>query len=141
MAFVYQNKNITRVVLGFLPFYGVVTLAGVVAAIIVPKLPPLSKVPESYYTEVPHREDIPDGMSAYRYGMQLALKKAEKAPGINAFFLEGAENVYEMWFGTLPVMATSGMESSIAVAIPVTRLVAPGPLVANTTPVLPVDLA
>ena len=31
----------------------------------------------------------------------------------------------------------SGMESSIAVAMPVTRLVAPGPLVAMATPTLP----
>ena len=31
---------------------------------------------------------------------------------------------------TLPVMQTIGMESSMAVAMPVTRLVAPGPLVA-----------
>ena len=40
--------------------------------------------------------------------------------------------------GTLPVIATMGMLSSIAVAIPVTRLVAPGPLVAKHTPTLPV---
>ena len=42
--------------------------------------------------------------------------------------------------GTLPVMATIGIESSIAVAIPVTRLVAPGPEVAMQTPTLPVAL-
>ena len=47
----------------FLPFYGVVSFAGIVAAIIVPKLRPLSKVPDSYYTETPHREDIPQGCS------------------------------------------------------------------------------
>ena len=39
--------------------------------------------------------------------------------------------------GTCPVMHTTGDESSIAVAIPVTRLVAPGPLVASATPTLP----
>ena len=38
---------------------------------------------------------------------------------------------------TCPVIATSGDESSIAVAIPVTRLVAPGPEVAMHTPTLP----
>ena len=92
----------------FLPFYGVVSLAGIVAAIIVPKLPPLCKVPDTYYTETSHREDIPQGMSAARYGMQLALKKAERAPGIKAFFIEGAENVFEMWFGTLPVILAMG---------------------------------
>ena len=42
---------------------------------------------------------------------------------------------------TLPVMATSGTESIYAVAMPVTRLVAPGPDVARQTPVLPVARA
>ena len=92
----------------FLPFYLVVSLAGIVAAIIVPKLPPLCKVPETYYTETPHREDIPHGMTSAQYGMNLALEKADKAPGIKAFLKEGMENVMEMWFGTLPVILAMG---------------------------------
>ena len=92
----------------FLPFYLVVSFAGIVAAIIVPKLPPLSRVPDTYYTEQPHREDIPEGMSPARYGMKLALDKAEKAPGMKEFFREGVENVFEMWFGTLPVILAMG---------------------------------
>ncbi len=43
--------------------------------------------------------------------------------------------------GTWPVMATIGIESIIAVAMPVTRLVAPGPLVATATPTLPLARA
>ena len=92
----------------FLPFYLVVSFAGVVAAIIVPKLPPLSKVPETYYTNVSHREDIPEGMTSAQYGMQLALEKAGRAPGVKEFLREGAENVFEMWFGTLPVILAMG---------------------------------
>ena len=42
---------------------------------------------------------------------------------------------------TFAVIATSGIESIYAVAIPVTRLVAPGPEVAIHTPTLPVALA
>lgn len=42
---------------------------------------------------------------------------------------------------TWPVMATRGMESIIASARPVTRLVAPGPDVAMHTPTRPVALA
>ena len=97
----------------FLPFYLVVSLAGVVAAIIVPKLPPLSRVPDSYYTEHAKREDIPEGMSAAAYGLKLALEKAEKSPGVKAFFKEGAENVAEMWFGTLPVILAMGTAAMI----------------------------
>ena len=92
----------------FLPFYGVVSVAGVVAAIIVPKLPPLSKVPDTYCTDKSHREDIPEGMTSFRYGLSLALKKGENAPGVKAFFREGFENVFEMWFGTLPVILAMG---------------------------------
>ena len=92
----------------FVPFYLAVTLAGIVASIIVPKLPPLSRIPETYYTEKPHREEIPEGMTPVQFGMKLALEKAEKAPGIKAFFKEGIENVVEMWFGTLPVILAMG---------------------------------
>ena len=92
----------------FLPFYLVVTAAGIVAAIILPKLPPLSRVPDSYYTSAPHREDIPDGMTPAQYALKLALEKAERSPGLKEFFKEGMENVFEMWFGTLPVILAMG---------------------------------
>lgn len=92
----------------FIPFYLVVSLSGIIAAVIVPKLPPLRNVPDSYYTEKPNREDIPEGVSSFKYGMQLALNKAEKSPGIISFFKEGFENVFEMWFGTLPVILSMG---------------------------------
>lgn len=92
----------------FLPFYLVVTVAGIAAAVLVPKLPPLSRIPDTYNTAVPHREDIPEGMTSAQYGLELALKKAENAPGIGAFLKEGLENVCEMWFGTLPVILAIG---------------------------------
>ena len=41
----------------------------------------------------------------------------------------------------MQVIATIGDESMYAVAMPVTRLVAPGPLVAKHTPVFPVARA
>ena len=43
--------------------------------------------------------------------------------------------------GTLPVIATIGTESSIAVPMPVTRFVAPGPDVPMQTPTVPVTRA
>ncbi len=97
----------------FLPFYLVVTAAGIAAAIVVPKLPPLSRVPDTYNIETPHYEDIPKGKTPAQYGLELALKKAEHAPGIKAFFKEGVENVFEMWFGTLPVILAIGTAALI----------------------------
>ena len=92
----------------FLPFYFIVSIAGVIAAIIVPKLPPLSKIPDVYYVENENQEDIPEGVSYWQYGMELALKKAQTAPSFKDFLIEGLENVCEMWFGTLPVILCIG---------------------------------
>ena len=92
----------------FLPFYLVVTLAGIIAAVIVPRIPPLSRIPNTYFTDSPHQEDVPAGMTARKYGLQLALEKAEKSPGLVGFFKNGVENVLEMWLGTIPVVLAMG---------------------------------
>ena len=92
----------------FIPFYLTVGLAGIVAAIVVPKLPPLSRVPDSYCVEKPYPEDIPDGSTPFQYGIKLALNKAAQAPTVGGFFKEGFVTVLEMWFGTLPVILCLG---------------------------------
>jgi nucleoside recognition membrane protein YjiH len=92
----------------FLPFYLIVSFAGIVAAMIVPRIPPLSKISNTYYTDVPHQEDVPAGMTARKYGLQLALEKAEKSPGFVGFCKNGVENVLEMWLGTIPVVMAMG---------------------------------
>ncbi len=97
----------------FLPFYLVVTFAGIIAGLIVPRLPPLSRIPDTYCTENPRKEDIPAGMTAPRYGLQLALEKAEHSPGILGFFKAGFTSVAEMWLGTLPVVLAMGTAALI----------------------------
>ena len=92
----------------FLPFYLVVTFAGIVCAMIVPRIPPLSKIPNTYCTDAPHQEDVPAGMTAPQYGLRLALEKAENSPGVGVFFKNGIENVLEMWLGTIPVVLAMG---------------------------------
>lgn len=97
----------------FLPFYLVVTFAGIIAALIVPRIPPLSRIPDTYYTESASREDVPAGMTAGQYGLQLALAKAETSPGLKGFFKEGIENVMDMLFGTIPVILAMGTTALI----------------------------
>ena len=92
----------------FFPFYLVVSLSGIIAAIILPKLPPLSRVPDTYYVENEQKEEIPDGMNAFQYGFHLALQKAHKSPNFKEFLKEGYHNILDMWLGTLPVILAMG---------------------------------
>ena len=95
----------------FLPFYLTVCFAGIVAAIIVPKLPPLSRKKDLFSNGQPRVKDddvIPTGRSALSWGYELALKKAEQAPNTKQFFQEGFKNVVDMVFGILPVVMAIG---------------------------------
>ena len=92
----------------FIPFYITVAFAGIVAAIVVPKLPPLSKIPDIYNGEQVFVEDIPEGYTPAKWGLEKAMEKAKHSKSIKAFFVEGFENVFDMWFGTLPVILAMG---------------------------------
>ncbi|MGB1291762.1 MAG: YjiH family protein [Pseudoalteromonas sp.] len=95
----------------FAPFYLTVCLAGVVAAIIVPRLPPLSfkkdvfidgKEPDG------NAELVPEGKTLFKHSLDVALDKADKAPGIKGTIEEGVHNALDMVFAVLPVVMAVG---------------------------------
>ena len=95
----------------FLPFYLTVCCAGITAAIIVPKLPPLSRKKDLFINGKERIKDddvIPTGRTSLSWGYELALKKAEHAPNVKQFFQEGLKNVVDMVFGVLPVVMAIG---------------------------------
>ncbi len=60
----------------FLPFYLSVTFAGLVAAILVPKLPPLSRKKDIYYnnTNKSMEDLLPEGYTPFKFGLEKAIK-------------------------------------------------------------------
>ena len=102
----------------FVPFYLTVTLTGIVAAIIVPRIPPLSRKSNTYIDGSAPKKDmdnIPSGYTAFTYGLEKALEKAEDNSSIKGFFADGIRNVINMWLGVLPiVMAMGGIALIIA---------------------------
>lgn len=98
----------------FLPYYLTICLAGVVAAIILPRIPPLSRKEDTYCTPPKDKgEVIPNGYSKSQWGLRLAVQKA-KSNNIKDIFKEGTQNVLEMWLGVMPVVMAIG---TIAVII------------------------
>ena len=95
----------------FLPFYGAICLAGVVAAVIIPRLPPLCWKKDIYIDGSKPRPDadaIPEGETAFSWGLKLALNKASQTKSLNAILAEGVRNVIDMVFGVLPVVMGLG---------------------------------
>lgn len=94
----------------FLPFYLTVSGAGVVAALIMPRIPPLSRKKNIYYNDSPAdvSELIPKGETPLSWGVKLAEERAEKNTKVSQFFVEGIKNVLDMWVGVLPVVLAVG---------------------------------
>ena len=95
----------------FAPFYLTVCLAGVVAAIIVPRLPPLRfKKDVLIDGEEPdgNAELVPEGKTLFKHSLDVALTKAEKAPGLKGTIEEVLHNAFDMVFAVLPVVMAVG---------------------------------
>jgi nucleoside recognition membrane protein YjiH len=94
----------------FIPYYGTIVLAGLVAAVIMPRIRPLSKKPDSGYegVELKAEERIPTGTSQVQWGLNKAVGKAKTNERLANIFKEGFQNVLDMWLGVLPVVMAIG---------------------------------
>ena len=93
----------------FGPYYLTIVISGLVAAIIMPKIPPLSKKTDTYFeTKKDIGEDIPKGFSSYSWGLKLAIDRARENTNIKKFLKSGSLTVLEMWFGVLPSIMAFG---------------------------------
>ena len=108
----------------FFPYYATVGVAGLVCAWVVPRLPPLKSIPDSYFEGVGKKisEDVPDDVSLFRWGWRQATERAERAPGPKALARNSAANVLDIWFSLTPgVIAVGGLGLMIAEYTPVMR--------------------
>lgn len=95
----------------FLQFYGAVCLAGVVAAIIVPRLPPLCWKKDTFINGKSRSLDaeaLPVGYSRMRHGYQLALHRACQVTSLKQVARTGVHNALDMLLGVLPVVMAFG---------------------------------
>src|SRR5699024_4329948 len=95
----------------FVPFYLTVLIAGFVAALIMPRIPPLSRKEDAYMKGAVGKKDdtIPEGYTTFSYGYKKALDRAKQETNVGNFFKEGAQNVLDMWLGVAPVVMTFGL--------------------------------
>lgn len=95
----------------FVPFYATICVAGLVAAVVLPRLPPLSMKKDIFIDGTapePNQNHIPEGYTSLTWGFKLALDKAQDVPSFKHVFIEGLKNAIDMVFGVLPVVMGLG---------------------------------
>lgn len=93
------------------PYYLTVVLAGLVCAIIIPRIPPLSRKPDTYYEGAKENvadEVIPEGQTPFRFGLKKAVERADQNKKAAPLVKEGIQNVLDMWMGVVPIVMAIG---------------------------------
>ncbi len=98
----------------FIPYYGTIIIAGLAAAIIMPRIPPLSKKADTFYEHAkPHEEEvIPTNVSLFKWGMEKAAERA-KTTRFAPVLTSGTQNVLTMWLEVVPVVMAIGTIATI----------------------------
>lgn len=101
----------------FIPWYGIVILACLTAALITPRLPPLSRKEEAYIAIAPVAEPGPeiDTHTLLTEAWRKALRRADQAPDLRSFFAVGLKNL--MFFLFSVVTATMALATIAALLV------------------------
>lgn len=94
----------------FVPYYLTILFIGLVCALIMPRIPPLSRKPDTGYENVELKVEnvIPEGITPVKWGLKQALNKSRNSAGLVGTVKEGSQNVLDMWLGVLPAVVTIG---------------------------------
>ncbi|WP_226581548.1 YjiH family protein [Halobacillus litoralis] len=94
----------------FIPFYLTVAFAGFIAALIMPRIPPLSRKADTYVTEeaADENEEIPEHHNVFSYGYAKAVERGSKSTGPVEFIKQGMQNILDMWMGVAPIVMALG---------------------------------
>ncbi|WP_082235165.1 YjiH family protein [Halobacillus massiliensis] len=94
----------------FVQFYFTVAVCGIVAAVICPRIPPLSKKKDTYYEPVGKQidEKVPAGISDFKWAVDQAVKKADTVKSARDVVNRGIFNVADIWFGLIPLVMALG---------------------------------
>lgn len=94
----------------FVPFYFTMTIASLVAAVILPKLPPLSKKEDTFFdgTSKVDEDETLQGGHNFSHGLDQAVKKAKSQDIMKVLFVDGFKNVLDMWLAVIPIVMAVG---------------------------------
>lgn len=104
---VLENVGLTDY---FAQFYLVVGIAGVVCALILPRIYPLHRKKDTYWTGEKRdtSEIIPEGFGRHEWGLHLAVEKARLNADPVRFLKSGTGTVLGLWLGVIPIIMAVG---------------------------------
>ncbi|WP_413377772.1 YjiH family protein [Alkalihalobacillus sp. 1P02AB] len=97
----------------FFEFYMVLIISGFAAALIMPRIPPLSRKSDTFINGEKPSLDSGYERVDFKGALNVALSKAYQGQGFKGFVLSGIKNVLDMWLVVIPVVVVIGTVSLV----------------------------
>ncbi|MFC3093365.1 YjiH family protein [Alteromonas sediminis] len=105
IAFCYVITDVLNIQQYFFSFYAVLTLSGILCAMILPRIPPLSTKSNEYLTQLSHPDRDDAHLSVHNRALQRAYVRAKSAPGPTNIARSIGINISDIWLGMVPACA------------------------------------
>lgn len=116
IPFCYIVTSILGVQHLFTQFYIILVIVGFTLALIMPRIPPLSNMPDTYNEETGKmvNEEVPEGKTKFQFALELAAVRAEKS-NFSDVIKSGSDMFLSVLFILSPIIISWGTISLILV--------------------------
>ncbi|MEG1254633.1 YjiH family protein [Clostridium sp.] len=99
----------------FIAFYGTISLASLVAALILPRIYPLNKKKDEYIEgiDVKINEEVPAGRGIHEWAVERGIIRAAQAPDFIGLIISGLKTVADVYFSLMPIVMLLGTVSLV----------------------------
>ncbi len=101
----------------FLQFYFAISFASLVAALILPRIPPLTGKSQDYFKggEKNINEEVPGDRSLHNWAVEKGILRAKDANGATGVVVDGTKTVFDIYLSLMPLVMAWGTLSLIIV--------------------------
>ncbi len=101
----------------FLPFYFTISFASLIAALILPRIPPLTGKSQDYFEggEKNINEEVPGDRSLHNWAVEKGILRAKEANGATGVVVDGTKTVIDIYLSLMPLVMAWGTLSLIIV--------------------------
>ena len=104
--------------------YLTIVVTGIICAIIIPRIPPISRIPDAYAVENHYEETVPKNKNLFKWALEQAVTAAEKSGSFKKQIKQGIEVFVDISFVLIPqVMAIGTIALIIAEFTPVFTII------------------
>lgn len=89
-------------------FYLTIVIAGIICAMIIPRIPPISRIPDTFHVENHYTEVVPKNKNKFAWALEQAVKRAEKSGSLKTQLKQGYEVFVDISFVLIPQVMAIG---------------------------------